>query len=181
MITPPIMRCRLISTLFKLGPTNGFNPLKSESMLVSLRSNNGNGQNFIFQKNVINKVDTHKHLGLTWNSDASWKSHMSTVISKASKRIDMLRSLKLKLDRSSLEKMYFAYIRPIFEYASVLGDSAPRHDYYFTTIEKLQISAARIVTGTIHMHLNSYCPTIQGGNACLLAGRTNVYAYSLKM
>ena len=44
--------------------------------------------------------------------------------------------------------MYFAYIRPIFEYASVVWDSAPRHDYYFTTIEKLQISAARIVTGT---------------------------------
>ena len=60
----------------------------------------------------------------------------------------MLRSLKFKLDRSSLEKMYFAYIRPIFEYASVVWDSAPRHDFYFTTIEKLQIAAARIVTGT---------------------------------
>ena len=44
--------------------------------------------------------------------------------------------------------MYFAYIRPIFEYANVVWDSAPRHDYYFTTIEKLQIAAARIVTGT---------------------------------
>ena len=44
--------------------------------------------------------------------------------------------------------MYFAYIRPIFEYASVVWDSAPRHDYYFTTIEKLEISAAGIVTGT---------------------------------
>ena len=47
---------------------------------------------------------------------------------KASKRIDMLRSLKFKSDRSSLEKMYFAYIRPNFEYASVVWDSAPRHD-----------------------------------------------------
>ena len=34
-----------------------FNPLKSETM--SLRSNNGNGQNFTFQNHVINKVDTH--------------------------------------------------------------------------------------------------------------------------
>ena len=99
-------------------------------------------------KYVINQVYTHKYLGLTWNSDASWKSHMSTVIAKVSERIDMLRSLKLKLDRSSLEKMYFAYIRPIFEYANVVWDSAPRQHYYFTTIEKLQISAARIVTGT---------------------------------
>ena len=79
-------------------------------MFVSLRSNNGNGQNFTIQNHVINKVDTHKNLGLTWKSDAFRKSHMSTIISKASKRIDMLRSLKFKLDRSSLKKMNFAYI-----------------------------------------------------------------------
>ena len=96
------------------------NPLKSESMLVSLRRNTEWGQNFTFQNHVINNVDIHKHLGLTWNSDASWKSHLSTIIARASKRIDMLRALKFKLDRSSLEKMYFAYIRPIFEYASVV-------------------------------------------------------------
>ena len=50
--------------------------------------------------------------------------------------------------------MYFAYIRLIFEYASVVWNSAPRHGYYFTTIEKLQIAAARIVTGT-----NTYAST----------------------
>ena len=81
-----------------------FNPLKSESMLVSLRSNNETGRYFTFQNHAINKVDTNKHLGLIWNNDASWKSRMSTVITKASKRIDMLISLKFKLDRSSLEK-----------------------------------------------------------------------------
>ena len=116
-----------------------FNPLKSESMLVSLRRNTERGQN-----HVINNVDIHKHLGLTWNSDVSWKNHLSTIIARASKRIYMLRALKFKLVRSSLEKMYFAYIRPIFEYASVLWDSAPRHEYYFANMEKLQIAAARI-------------------------------------
>ena len=90
---------------------------------------------------LIKLIHTHKHLGLIWNNDVSWKSHMSTVITKASKRIDMLRSLKFRLDRFSLEKMYFAY-------GSVVWDSAPRHHYDFTTIEKLQIAAARIVTGT---------------------------------
>ena len=90
--------------------------------------------------------------------------------------------LKFKLDRSSLEKMYFACIRPIFEYASVVWDSAPRHDYYFTTIEKLQIAAARIVTGTnTYAYLNSYCTAIQGGNDCPLAGKISVNAYFLKL
>ena len=106
------------------------------------------------KNHVIYKVDAHKHLGLTWNSEASWKSHMSTIISKAPKRIDMLRSLKFKLNRSLLEKMYFAYIRPIFECASVVWDSAPRHDYFFTTIEKLQISAAMKITEKVEETTN---------------------------
>ena len=75
-----------------------FNPLKSESMLVSLRRNTENGRNFTFQNHVINNVDIHKHLGLPWNSDASWKSHMSTIIARTSKRIDMLRALKFKVE-----------------------------------------------------------------------------------
>ena len=106
---------------------------------------------YTFENHYINNVDTHKHLGLILNNDVSWKSHLSTAISKASKRIDMLRALKFKLDRTSLEKIYFAFIRPIFEYASVVWDSAQRHQYIFTNMEKLQISAARVVTGT-----NSY-------------------------
>ena len=96
-----------------------FNPLKSESMLVSLRSNKGNGQNFTFQNHAINKVDTHKQLGLTWNSDASRKSYMSTIFSKPSKRIDMLRSLNFKLDRTSLEKSIF-HILDLFSNMQVL-------------------------------------------------------------
>ena len=127
-----------------------FNPLKSEALMIALRPNRYI-HDFTFQNHSINNVDTHKHLGLIWNNDVSWKSHLSTVISKASKRIDMLRALKFKLDRTSLEKIYFAFIRPIFEYASVVWDSAPRHLYIFTNMEKLQIAAARVVTGT-----NSY-------------------------
>ena len=70
------------------------------------------------------------------------------LLQKHQSALTMLRSLKCKLDRSSLEKCILQIIRPIFEYASVIWDSAPRHDYYFTTIEELQISAVRIVTGT---------------------------------
>ena len=120
-----------------------------------MRLNMDNIFNFTFQNHSINIVNEHNHLGLTWNSDVSWKSHLSSIISKASKRIDMLRALKFKLDRSSLEKIYFTFIRPIFEYACVVWDSAPRHCYYFNKMEKLQISAARIITGTNKCVYNS--------------------------
>ena len=122
--------------------------MKSEALLMSMRPNMDNIFNFTFQNHSINKVNEHNHLGLTWNSDVSGKSHISSIISKASKRIDMLRALKFKLDRSSLEKIYFTFIRPIFEYACFVWDCAPRHCYYFNKMAKLQISAARIITGT---------------------------------
>ena len=122
-----------------------FNPIKSEALLVSLRPNRDNRHDFTFQNHLIDNVNEHKHLGLIWNCDISWKSHLSSIIAKASKRIDMLSVLKFKLDRSTLEKVYFAFTRSIFEYA---WDSTPRHDYLFNNMEKLQISAVRIVTGT---------------------------------
>ena len=60
----------------------------------------------------------------------------------------MLRALKYKLNRSVLEKIYFAFIRPIFEYGCVVWDKSPRHDILFNEMEKIQLQAARIVTGT---------------------------------
>ena len=72
----------------------------------------------------------HTHLGLTRNKDGTWKSHLSQVINKAVKRVDMIRALKYKLSRSALEKIYFAFIRPLFEYGCVVWDNAPRHDFF---------------------------------------------------
>ena len=60
----------------------------------------------------------------------------------------MLSALKYKLNRSVLEKIYFAFIRPIFEYGCVVWDNSPRHDILFNEMEKIQLQAARIVTGT---------------------------------
>ena len=86
-------------------------------------------------------------MGLTWSSDGTWKKHLANIIQKAAKRIDMLRALKFKLQWKDLETIYFSFVRPIFEYACVVWDNTPRHDKYFCDMEKLQIQAARIVTG----------------------------------
>ena len=67
---------------------------------------------------------------------------------RESKTIDVLRSLKWKLDRNILEIIYKPYIRPIFEYASVVWHNAPLLEKYCTELEQLQLDAARTVTGT---------------------------------
>ena len=124
-----------------------FNPLKSEGLLISRRFNRLESL-FTFQNHTINNVQQHNHLGLTWNTNGTWKNHLTIVINKAAKRVDMLRALKYKLKRTTLEKIYFAFVRPIFEYGCVVWDNAPRHDFLFNEMEKMQIQVARIVTGT---------------------------------
>ena len=85
-----------------------------------------------FHGEKIQEITHHTHLGLTFSSDITWKIYLNNIKEKTSKRIDILRSLKWKLDRKTLEIMYFSFIRPLFEYADIVFDtSAPQHQYIF--------------------------------------------------
>jgi hypothetical protein len=61
------------------------------------------------------------------------------------RHLGILRKLKYRLSRQNLEKLYLIYIRPIFEYACEKWDNCGV--CYSTKLEKLQLDAARIVTG----------------------------------
>ena len=56
-----------------------------------------------------------------------------------------LRKLKYRLKRDYLEKIYLAFIRPILEYASEVWDNCGQTNC--NRLERMQIEAARIVTG----------------------------------
>jgi hypothetical protein len=53
--------------------------------------------------------------------------------------------LKYKLNRKNLEKLYLIYIRPIFEYACEVWDNCGVSNS--CKLERLQLEAARIITG----------------------------------
>ena len=59
--------------------------------------------------------------------------------------LNILRKLKYKLNRTNLEKLYLVFIRPIFEYACEVWDNCGIVNV--TKLEKLQLEAARIVSG----------------------------------
>ena len=58
----------------------------------------------------------------------------------------IMRKFKFKLNRKSLEIMYFSFIRPTLEYADVVWDNCTKTQEQ--DLEKIQIEAARIVTGS---------------------------------
>ena len=49
------------------------------------------------------------------------------------------------LDRDSLNKIYISFVRPTLEYANIVRDNCTQ--YETNAIERMQIEAARIVTG----------------------------------
>ena len=69
---------------------------------------------------VITEVESHKHLGVTFESCGTWHKHIQLITTKAWQRIHIMRKLKFRLDRKALETIYMAFIRPILEYADVV-------------------------------------------------------------
>ena len=95
----------------------------------------------------IKSVKSHKHLGITLSEDLSWAQHIENVAVSANKSLDIFNALKFKLDRKSLEKLYFAYIRPKLEYASIVWDNCP--NYLLDMLDGVQMRAAKIISGAI--------------------------------
>ena len=120
-----------------------FNPDKTEIMLFSNTDVRYNF-NFSFNGNNIPITMSHTHLGVTLTGDAKWNNHIENIILNVSRHLGM-RKLKYRLSRQNLEKLYLVYIRPIFEYACEIWDNCGV--CYSTKLEKLQLDAARIVTG----------------------------------
>lgn len=94
----------------------------------------------------ITEVEFHKHLGIFLANDCTWHHHIKYITEKAWGRINVMRKLKFKLDRKSLEIIYTAFIRPLLEYGDVIWDNCLQYEKQ--EIEKIQLEAARIATGT---------------------------------
>ena len=96
----------------------------------------------------------HKHLGVIFSSDCKWTKHIDVLIERTCKQLNILRKLKYRLKRDYLEKIYLVFIRPILEYASEMWDNCRQTNC--NRLEKVQIEAARIVTGlSIYVSLDS--------------------------
>ena len=97
--------------------------------------------------NVIEDVVSHDHLGVTLTCNLSWSSHIWKIYQKASQKINMIKGLKFKLRRSTLESLYKSFVRSTLEYADVVWDGCSDSDS--DLLESLQFEAARIITSAM--------------------------------
>ena len=132
-----------------------FNPNKTESVTFSRRKDINKPP--LFMNNTqIKDVSEHKHLGIILQSNAKWKSQIDSIITKCSKRLNVLASLKFKFKRNTLETLYKSFIRPCMDYGNDTWSNCTLEQKW--ELEKLQLKAARIVTGAIKgtVHENIY-------------------------
>jgi hypothetical protein len=136
-----------------------FSAGKTKEMVISNKENLDQHPPIEFNEHIIDKVDTHKHLGVTLSGDLRWSSHIDTLVRSSSRKLDLMRSLKYKLDRRSLETIYMSFVRPSLEYGDCLWGGAYEVD--LNKLDDIQIEAMRIVTGaTAKSNINSlYCDT----------------------
>ena len=85
--------------------------------------------------------------------------HVDNLCNGVAKSIDAMRKLKYTLDRKTLETIYCSFVRPKLEYGSVIWHDCHKNDS--EALEKIQLDAARIVTGakrgTSHVKLYTEC------------------------
>ena len=103
------------------------------------------------------KVDEHKHLGITLDSNLSFSAHIKSAISKSRKGIGLLKYLSKYLPRHTLNELYKLYVRPHLDYGDVIYHIPEKvcefsGSVILTTfmekLESVQYSAARAITGT---------------------------------
>ncbi|MCG8049353.1 MAG: reverse transcriptase domain-containing protein [Candidatus Thiodiazotropha endolucinida] len=123
-----------------------FNPSKTEALLISRKFNKNQHPPIYMQNQQITEVETHKHLGIYLSNDCTWHQHIAYITEKAWARINIMRKLKFKLDRKSLETIYLTFIRPLIEYGDVIWDNCTQYEKY--ELDKIQHEAARIATGS---------------------------------
>ena len=126
-----------------------FNPDKTESMIVSRKSNRPLHPPLMMDNKIINMVSEHKHLGLTISNDGNWGKHVDLIIKKAFTRVNIMRKFKFILDRRTLEKIYLTFIRPLLEYGDAVWDC--KTVYLTNKLESVQAEAARVVTGVTRL------------------------------
>ena len=79
--------------------------------------------NVYYSSNEAFSLSSNTTLGIILSNDGSWHLHIECIKIKAWSRVNLLKKLRFRLDRRSLEITYFTFIRPILEYADVVWDN----------------------------------------------------------
>ena len=92
-----------------------FNAKKSKDVIFSRKFLN-NSPPLIFDGLFIDRVNTHKHLGLYLTSTLDFSHQINDVCLRANRKLSVLRSVNI-LNRQTLDLLYKLTVRSVIDYA----------------------------------------------------------------
>ena len=124
-----------------------FNAGKSRDLIFSNKVLN-NSPPLMFNGNVIDRVNTHRHLGVFLSSNLDWGHQINDVCLKASRKLSVLRNVKF-LKRNTLDMLYKITVRSVIDYAlPVYGNNLKLTE--LGRLDRLQYKAGKLVCGAFH-------------------------------
>ncbi len=122
-----------------------FSAAKTKTITISNKPDAGLNPSLFLEGVKIDKVSSHKYLGVHLSSNLKWKEHVDEVALKARKKLSLMIPLKMKLDRKSLEIMYNSFVLATMEYANTVWGGSP--DCYISKLERIHLDGLRLITG----------------------------------
>ena len=123
-----------------------FNPLKTELMNFC-NKRQPDTLPLVFGQQALNPSYNHKHLGVTFQKNCKWDSHIEALIIKTRLLVACLRSYKYQFSRRTLNTIYKSFILPHFDYADVVWDNCT--DGLSDELETLHLDAIRTIIGAV--------------------------------
>ena len=103
----------------------------------------------IFNNSNVLTSPCQKHLNLVLDSKLSFNEHVNQKINKCNRITGLMKRLSLILSRNQLLTIYKTFVRSHLDYADIIHDK-PFDDSFKENLEKVQHSAALIITGAIN-------------------------------
>ena len=100
----------------------------------------------LIDEQALEIVQSHEVLGLIIQNNLKWNEHIDSVVSKGSKRLYIIRTLRRSgVPAEDLLEIYFATIRSMLEYCCVVWHNT-LPSYLANQLERVQKRALRIIS-----------------------------------
>ncbi|KAI5738828.1 hypothetical protein M8J77_011653 [Diaphorina citri] len=123
----------------------------SKSMCINFsRSRNPPTPVLLYDGRPLKFVDKTKFLGVVWDSKLSWLPHVNYVKQRSLSALNVLKMVSNKqygVRRSTLLRLYKAYVLPIFDYGCIVYNSA--RDTSLKKLDPVHNLGIRIATGAL--------------------------------
>ena len=94
----------------------------------------------------IEKTQSFKYLGVTFNQSMSWADHIDAISTKINQRIGLIRRIRNVLPLQTRVTLYNTLILPLFDYGDVIwGDK--NKDTIMSELQILQNKVAKVLLG----------------------------------